>query len=170
MFFSIKDKKPQIGENVFIAPNATIIGDVVIEEGSSIWFNVVIRGDVSPIRIGKECNIQDGTIIHGTQGRCGVHLANRVSIGHGAILHGCDIDEGSLIGMGSILLDLVKIGKNCLVGAGSLVTEKSVFEDGQLILGSPAKVKRQLSHEQIKEIQSTADKYMEYKTWYKAVH
>jgi len=162
----VRGKKPQIASGCFIAPNAAIIGDVIIGENSSIWFNCVLRGDVEPIIIGKNCNIQDGTTIHGTHRKCGVTVEDNVSVGHNVLLHGCYIGAGSLIGMGSIVMDMAKIGQDCLVGAGSLVTENLEFEAGQLILGRPAKAKRPLNPEEIKTINNRAQEYMNYKQWY----
>ncbi len=157
---------PQIAEGCFVAPTAQLIGDVQIGEGSSIWYNAVLRGDVFPIRIGKDTNVQDGSILHGTHKECGVVLGDRVTIGHAVVLHGCHIDDGSLIGMGSIVMDHAKIGKNSIVGAGSLVTEKSEFEDEMLILGRPARAKRKLTEEELKELKESADNYSKYMSWY----
>src|SRR6185369_17575044 len=119
MIIPVNGIYPKIHPSVWIAPTATIIGDVEIGERSTIWFNTVIRGDVYPIRIGKETNIQDNCTLHCTYKEVGVVLGNRVTIGHNVILHGCEVRDGSLIGMGAILMDKVVIGKHCLVGAGS---------------------------------------------------
>lgn len=167
---SVRGFTPKIDESCFLAETATVIGDVEIADKSSIWFNVVIRGDVAPIRIGREVNIQDGSVIHGTFDKAGanfgVTLEDRVTIGHLVMLHGCHIGRGSLIGMGSIVMDDVKIGEHCLVGAGSLVTEGSKFPAGSLIVGRPAKVKRQLTSEEIDLLELSADNYLLYSTWY----
>ena len=136
MIIAVNGIYPKIHSSVWIAPTATIIGDVEIGEGSSVWFNTVIRGDVFPMRIGREVNIQDNCTLHGTYKKCGVIIHDRVTIGHQVILHGCEINEGALIGMGCILMDNAVIGKRCLVGAGSLVTEGAQFEDGQFCTGS----------------------------------
>lgn len=157
---------PQVGEGTWLAPNASVIGDVVLGKNCSVWFHVTIRGDVFPIRVGDECNIQDNVVLHGTYKKCGATLEKRVSVGHSAILHGCHIGEGTLIGMGAIVMDFAKIGKHSLVGAGSLVTENSVFEEGSLILGRPAKVVRLLTEEERKRLEQSADNYLLYKTWY----
>ena len=162
----IKRARPQLGAGCYLAPSADVVGNVTLGANSSVWFGCVLRGDVMPIRVGKGCNIQDGSIIHGTAGVYGVTLEDYVSIGHGVILHGCWIGEGSLIGMGSILMDGCEIGPMSLVGAGSLVTEESKFEEGQLILGRPAKVKRSLTKEEKKTVRQRADQYQEYKEWY----
>lgn len=167
---SVRGFSPKIDATCFVAENAVVIGDVDVAAKSSIWFNVVIRGDVAPIRIGSEANIQDGSVIHGTfdkEGRnFGVTIEDRVTIGHMVMLHGCHIGKGSLIGMGSIVMDDVVIGEHCLVGAGSLVTEGSKFPAGSLIVGRPAKVKRQLTAEEIDLLELSADNYLLYSTWY----
>lgn len=164
---SVRGFTPKIHESAFVFPNATIIGDVEIGEKSSIWSNVTIRGDVFAVKIGKETNVQDGTVIHGTFKECGTILHDRVTIGHLVMLHGCEIGRGSLIGMGSIVMDKVKIGENCLVGAGSLVTEGSVFPPRSLILGRPARVKRELTAEEVASLEESADNYLLYSSWYK---
>lgn len=164
---SLGDKKPQIGKNCYIAPSAQIIGDVTLGEDVSVWFNTVLRGDVYPIVVGGRTNIQDGTIIHGTYKKCGTTLGQGVTIGHGVILHGTDVGDQCLIGMGSILMDKSKIPARCIVGAGSLVTEESRFEkEGVLILGRPAKVVRDLTPEEIDFLDKSEKNYLLYKTWY----
>jgi gamma-carbonic anhydrase len=163
---SVRGFTPQMASNIFLTPSSFIIGDVIIGSACSIWYNTTIRGDVAPIRIGRETNIQDGTTIHATFNRCGTTLGNRVTVGHNVILHGCEIGDGTLLGMGSIVMDLCRIGKHCLVGAGSLLTEKSAFADESLILGRPAKVVRKLTKEEIEMLEMSADNYLLYKTWY----
>jgi carbonic anhydrase/acetyltransferase-like protein (isoleucine patch superfamily) len=157
---------PQIEKNVFIADNSRIIGDVVISEGSSIWYNVSIRGDVMPIRIGKEVNVQDGTVIHGTYKKYGTTLHDRVTIGHLVMLHGCEVGRCSLVGMGSILMDGVRIGEHCLIGAGTLITEGTVIPPRSLVVGRPAKIKRELTEQEVDLLEKSADNYLLYKTWY----
>ncbi|MEZ0391496.1 MAG: gamma carbonic anhydrase family protein [Pseudobdellovibrionaceae bacterium] len=157
---------PKIHPSCLIFPNVTIIGDVEIGEKSSIWPNVTIRGDVFAIRIGKETNVQDGSVIHGTYQKCGTILHDRVTIGHQVTLHGCEIGKGSLVGMGSIVMDQAKIGEYSLVGAGSLVTEGSQFPPRSLILGRPAKVKRELTAEEVALLSESADNYLLYSSWY----
>ena len=142
MVESVRGKKPQLGAGSFVAPSADVIGDVTIGRNSSVWHRCVLRGDVMPIRVGDECNIQDGSVAHGSYGTHGVDLCHRVSIGHGVILHGCTVHDECLIGMGSILMDGCEVGPLSLVGAGSLITENSKFEGGQLILGRPARAIR----------------------------
>jgi len=166
MIQSLNGISPKVGAGSFIAPNATLIGDIEIGRNCTIWYNAVLRGDVCAIRIGDETNIQDGTIIHGTYKKCGVTLGNRVSVGHGVILHGCTVEDGTLIGMGSIIMDLAHVPKQCLVGAGSLVTENSKFEPGWLIFGRPARAVRKLNEEELKALEQSADNYLFYKTWY----
>ena len=165
-FITAREKTPQIEENVFVADNARLIGDVTVGKDSSIWYNVTIRGDVMPIRIGKEANIQDGSVLHGTYGKYGCTVHDRATIGHLVTLHGCEVGKCSLIGMGSIVMDGAKIGEHSLVGAGSLVTEGSVFPPRSLIIGRPAKVKRELTQEEVDLLEKSADNYLHYKTWY----
>ncbi len=157
---------PVIGEDVFIADNARVISDVEIGDRSSIWYNVVIRGDVMPIRIGKEVNIQDGTVIHGTYGKWGTTLQDRVTIGHLVMLHGCEIGRGTLVGMGSIIMDGCKVGEHCLVGAGTLLVEGAEIPPRSLVVGRPGKVKRALTDDEVALLEKSADNYLLYKTWY----
>ncbi|MFM6929179.1 MAG: gamma carbonic anhydrase family protein [Bdellovibrio sp.] len=165
-FVKARGKAPVIGKNVFIADNARIIGDVEVGESSSIWYNVTIRGDVMPIRIGNEVNVQDGSVIHGTYQKYGTTLHDRVTIGHLVMLHGCEVGKATLVGMGSILMDGVKIGEHCLIGAGSLLTEGTVIPPRSMVVGRPAKVKRALTDEEVDLLEKSADNYLLYKTWY----
>jgi gamma-carbonic anhydrase len=157
---------PQVGPDVFIADGAKIIGDVQIAEGCSIWYNTTLRGDVMPIKIGKQTNIQDGSTLHGTFGKQACTIGERVTIGHNVILHGCEIGSTTLIGMGSIVMDGAKVPDHCIVGAGSLVTEGKVFEPYSLIVGRPAVFKRKLNDQEIEFLDQSADNYLLYKTWY----
>lgn len=157
---------PSVGEDVFIADNARVIGDVEIGTKSSIWYNVVIRGDVMPIRIGKETNVQDGTVIHGTYGKWGTTLHDRVTVGHLVMLHGCEVGRGTLVGMGSILMDGVKVGEHCLIGAGTLLTEGTEIPPRSLVVGRPGKVKRALTDQEVTLLEKSADNYLLYKSWY----
>lgn len=161
-----RGKSPQIAKDVFIAEGAQIISDVTIGEGSSIWYNTTLRGDVMPIVIGKETNIQDGSVLHGTFGKFGCIIGDRVTVGHSVVLHGCKIGTRCLIGMGSIIMDGAEIGDHCVVGAGSLVTEHKKFEPYSLIVGRPAVFKRKLNEDEIKFLEQSADNYLLYKTWY----
>jgi gamma-carbonic anhydrase len=167
MIIPVNGIYPRLHSTVWVAPTATIIGDVEIGEKSSVWFNTVIRGDVFKMKVGRETNIQDSCMLHGTYNKCGVTLGDRVTVGHQVILHGCTVGDGTLIGMGAVLMDKVVIGKNCLVGAGSLVTEGSAFEEeGMLIFGRPAKAQRKLKPEELAKLQKSADNYLLYTTWY----
>ncbi|OSA93674.1 UNVERIFIED_ORG: gamma carbonic anhydrase family protein [Clostridium botulinum] len=142
------NNSPNISESVYISETSVIIGDVVIKENSNIWFGAVLRGDERSISIGSETNIQENVVIHG-DGDNNVIVGNGVTIGHGAIIHGCAIGDNVLIGMGAIILNGAKISKNSIVAAGSLITQNKEFEDGSLILGNPAKVIRKLTQEEI---------------------
>jgi carbonic anhydrase/acetyltransferase-like protein (isoleucine patch superfamily) len=164
---SARGKSPQVGSDCFVAPNAFLIGDVTLGARSSIWFNVTLRGDVMPIHVGNEVNIQDGSTLHGTFNKCGVEIADRATIGHNVVLHGCKIGLETLVGMGSVIMDQADIGDHCIVGAGSLVTEGSKFPSGMLILGRPAKAVRPLTKEEKDFLPRSADNYLLYKTWYK---
>lgn len=163
---SVRSFTPRWGQRCFLADSAILIGDVLLGDDCSIWYQVTLRGDVMPIRVGREVNIQDGSVVHGTFGEFGVTLDDRVTIGHAVILHGCKVGRESLIGMGSIVMDGVEIGEQSLVGAGSLVTEGSKFPPRSLILGRPARVKRELNAEEIASLAQSADNYLLYKQWY----
>lgn len=158
MIIPYQGKLPVIGENVYIAEGAKIIGNVSIGEYSSIWFNCILRGDIASITIGNRTNIQDLSVIHVNSG-IPTLIEDDVSVGHSCILHGCKICKGSLIGMGSILLNESVIGENSMVGAGSLIPERKVFPPNSLILGSPAKVIRELTSEEIESIKITTEHY-----------
>ncbi len=163
---SVRGFTPEISPTAFLAGNSAITGDVVIGDQASIWYNVTIRGDVMPIRIGKETNIQDGSILHGTFEEFGCTLHERVTVGHLVMLHGCEIRSGSLIGMGSIIMDGVEIGEHSLVGAGTLITEGKKFPPRSLILGRPGKLIRQLTDEEVRLLEESADHYLLYSSWY----
>ena len=165
----LEQGEPRLGQDVFVAPTAAIIGDVEIGDRASIWFNAVLRGDVMPIRIGVESNIQDGTIVHGTYNKCGVTVGKQVTVGHGVILHGCEIGDRVLVGMGSIIMDKAKIGEGSIVAAGALVTEDKEFPPGVLIVGRPAVVKRELTEAEREFLNKSADNYIRYKSWYKSL-
>ncbi len=160
MLISYKGKKPVIAESAFIAPNSTIIGDCTISENCSIWFNAVIRADVNEIRIGSGTNIQDGAVLH-CDHDYGVSIADNVTIGHNAIVHGCTIESNCIIGMGSTILDGAHIGENCIIGANSLVTSNKKIPKGSLVMGSPAKVVRELTPEEIEGIKKSVEGYVE---------
>jgi len=160
-------KTPQFGENCFIAPNASLIGDVVMGNECSIWFNAVVRGDVNYIRIGNRVNIQDGAIIHCTFQKNATEIGNNVSIGHGAIVHGCIIRDDVLIGMGSIVMDRCDIKSNSIIAAGAVVLEGTVVESGSIYAGVPAKKVKEISKESVHgEILRIANNYAKYAEWF----
>ena len=164
-------KTPVIHPSCFVAPDATLIGDIVMGRNSSIWFRCVLRADVQPVRIGERTNIQDGSIVHGTKeggGRKGAatSIGSEVTVGHGVILHGCQIADRCLIGMGSIIMDGAKIESDVIVGAGSLVVEGQHIPSGHLALGRPAKVLRPLSAEELQFLKISAQNYIDYSSWY----
>ena len=157
--YQLDNSTPDLHESAWVADGAQVIGNVRLGEGASVWFGVVIRGDTSTITIGKGTNIQDNSVLHADEGMPLV-IGENVSVGHHVMLHGCTVGDGSLIGIQAVVLNGAKIGKNCLVGAGSLVTEGKQFPDGCMILGSPARVIRQLSAEQIEGLRMNAQHYM----------
>jgi len=165
---SILDKSPLWGKDCFFADNATIIGDVVIGDFCSIWFNTVIRGDVNKIRIGNNVNIQDGSVIHATYKKSSTSVGNYVSVGHNAIIHGCTIDDFVLIGMGSIVMDNAKISSNTIIAAGSVILENTVVEPYSIYGGVPAKKIKEINESKSKkEIERIAKNYLIYSSWYK---
>ncbi len=164
----VKGISPKIPEGCFIAPNATIVGDVVMGEDCSVWFNAVIRGDVNSIRIGNKVNIQDGACIHCTYQKTTVVLGNNVSIGHNAIVHGCTVADNVLIGMGAIVMDKVSIGANCIIAAGAVVLEGTIVPPGSIYAGVPAKKVKDISPELQKgEVERIANNYLMYSSWFK---
>ena len=166
MIVKLNDIKPKVSENIFIAENAVIIGDVELAENVSIWFGAVLRGDIEKITIGKNSNVQDNSTIHTDYGIPCV-VGENVTVGHNVILHSCSIGDNVIVGMGSTILNGAKIAKNCLIGANSLVTHKIQFEEGSLILGNPAKVVRKLTDKEIEHIQENANHYVENSKRYK---
>ena len=163
----VRGKSPQIHPNTFVAKSADILGDVTLEEGASVWFQAVLRGDVMPIYVGKNSNVQDGSVIHGSYNKAQTTIKDNVTVGHKVILHGCTIESNSLIGMGSIVMDHAVIPRNSVVGAGSLVTENATFDEGMLILGRPAKQVRKLTPEEILGLEKSALHYVNVCSWYK---
>lgn len=161
MIYSFKGISPDIQSSCFVADSADIIGNVKIGENSSIWFGAVVRGDTNNISIGKETNIQDNCIIHVNRDDGPVSIGNGVTVGHGAILHGCTIKDNTLIGMGSVILDNAVIGENTIIGAGSLITGGKEIPDGVLCLGSPGRVIRKLTDKEIESIKKDAEHYVE---------
>lgn len=165
---SVRGFTPEIGENTYLADNATIIGDVAIGNDCSIWFNTVLRGDVNSIRIGNRVNIQDGTVIHTLYQKSVSIIGDDVSIGHNVVVHGADVKDGALIGMGSILLDHSVIGEGAIIAAGSVVLSGTIVEPGSLYAGVPAKFVKHIDPEQSKEMnQKIARNYLMYAAWYK---
>lgn len=157
-----------MGKDCFIAPNATIVGDVVMGDECSIWFNAVVRGDVNSIRIGNKVNIQDGAVIHCTYEKTKAIIGNNVSIGHNAIVHGCTIDDNVLIGMGAIIMDNAHIGSNTIIAAGALVLEGTKVEPGVIYGGIPAKKLKDINMELVNgEINRIANNYTMYAGWFK---
>jgi carbonic anhydrase/acetyltransferase-like protein (isoleucine patch superfamily) len=150
---------PTIDPSCFIAPNATVIGDVVIGAGTSVWFGCVIRGDVHEIRIGARTNIQDGTIVHVTGGKLGTYIGSDITIGHGAILHACTLEDCCFIGMGAVLLDGVVVEKGAMVAAGAMVPPGKRVKAGELWAGNPAKLMRPLKQEEIDFFPRSAENY-----------
>ncbi|MHC1741424.1 MAG: gamma carbonic anhydrase family protein [Syntrophobacteraceae bacterium] len=152
---------PQLGKNVFIAPGAWLIGDVVVGDGSSVWFNTVIRGDVNFIRIGSDTNIQDNSTLHVTTEKFPLIMGSRVTVGHRAIVHGSVVEDDCMIGMGSIVMDGAKIGKGSLVGAGAVVTPGTIVPPGSLVLGAPGKVVRPVNDRERDLVESASAHYLD---------
>ncbi|MBP7739534.1 MAG: gamma carbonic anhydrase family protein [Leptotrichiaceae bacterium] len=160
MIYKLGDKEPKINGKVYIAESADVIGDVELSDGVNIWFGAVLRGDIEKIIIGKNSNIQDNVTVHTDLGIPCV-IGENVTVGHNVIIHSCSVGDNTIVGMGSTVLNRTKIGKNCMIGANSLVTHSIPTEDGVLILGSPAKIVRKLSEEEIKHLKDNADHYVE---------
>ena len=157
--FRLGEKQPQLGANAWVAPNATVIGDVRLAANASIWWNATLRGDNDPIHIGENTNIQDGSVLHTDEG-VPMHIGANVTVGHLVMLHGCTVGDGSLIGIGSVILNRAVIGKGCIVGANTLIPEGKVFPDRVLIVGSPGKVVRELSDDDVARLKASADHYV----------
>lgn len=164
---SVRGFTPQIGKDCFLADNATIIGDTVIGDECSIWFNTVLRGDVNSIRIGNRVNIQDGSVLHTLYQKSTIEIGDDVSVGHNVTIHGANVRDGALIGMGAVLLDHVVVGEGAIVAAGSVVLSKTEIKPGELWGGAPAKFIKMVDPEQSKEInQKIAKNYLMYSKWY----
>lgn len=160
-------KHPQFGANCFIAPNATIVGDVVAGDECSFWFNAVVRGDVHFIKLGNKVNVQDGAVIHCTFQKHPTIIGNNVSVGHNAIVHGCTVHDNVLIGMGAIVMDRCQIHSNSIIAAGSVVLEGTTVEEGTIYAGVPAKKVKNISKELINgEINRIANNYIKYSSWF----
>lgn len=168
--FPARGFSPETGSNCFIAPNATIVGDVIMGNECSVWFNAVIRGDVNSIRMGNKVNVQDGAVIHCTYEKTKTLIGNNVSIGHNAIVHGCSIADDVLIGMGAIIMDNAVVGKNSIIAAGAVVLENTIVEEGWIYAGIPAKKLKPVSPELISgEIHRIAENYVMYSSWFKDI-
>lgn len=164
----VEGKAPVWGKDCFIAPNATIVGDVIMGEQCSVWFNAVVRGDVNFIKIGNKVNIQDGVCIHCTYQKAGTTIGNNVSIGHNAIVHGCTVHDNVLIGMGAIIMDNAVVHSNTIIAAGAVVLENTICEPGSIYAGVPAKKVKDISEELINgEINRIANNYIKYAGWFK---
>jgi carbonic anhydrase/acetyltransferase-like protein (isoleucine patch superfamily) len=158
---------PEVADSAWVADSAQVMGAVRIAADASVWFGVTVRGDTETIEIGEGSNIQDGSVMHADHGKP-ITVGKNVTVGHMVMLHGCTIGDGSLVGIGAVVLNGAKIGKNCLVGAGSLVTEGKEFPDGSMIMGTPAKVVRELTAEQIEGLHQSARHYVENARRFKA--
>jgi carbonic anhydrase/acetyltransferase-like protein (isoleucine patch superfamily) len=165
---SCRGIEPQFGDDVFLAENATVVGDVIMGDRCSVWFNAVVRGDVNSIRMGDQVNIQDGAVIHCTYEKTKVNLGNNVSVGHNALVHGCTVEDNVLIGMGAIVMDNCYIESNCIIAAGAVLLENTRVESWSVYAGIPAKKVKTLSPELFKgEVQRIATNYVMYSGWFK---
>jgi len=161
MIFELGERKLEMnGVDYFIADNATVIGSVIINNNVSIWFNAVIRGDYEPISIGENTNIQDGVVVHTDEG-IPMFIGRGVTVGHVAMLHGCNIGDNSLIGINAVILNNAKIGNNCIIGANSLISEGKEIPDGSLVLGSPGRVIRKVTDDEIRDLKLSAEHYVQ---------
>lgn len=165
----VKDKSPAWGNDCYIAPNATIVGDVIMGDNCSVWFNAVIRGDVNAIHIGNNTNIQDGAVIHATYLRAATTIGNNVSIGHNALVHGCTLRDNVLVGMGAIVMDHCDVQEFVIIGAGSVVLENTVCESGYLYAGTPAKKIKTITDEQREMLKKLPNNYIMYSGWFKEI-
>lgn len=168
VIFPVHQVWPKVGQNCFIAPNATIVGDVEMGNDCSIWFNAVLRGDVNSIRMGNKVNVQDGAVIHCTYEKTKAIIGNNVSIGHNAIVHGCVIEDNVLVGMGAIVMDNARVGSHSIIAAGAVVLENTVIEPGSVYAGVPARKVKSIDEELIHgEIDRIANNYVMYSSWFK---
>jgi len=159
--FAVDNKQPQLAASAWIAPNAVVIGDVWLAANVSIWWNATLRGDNDPISIGENTNIQDGSVLHTDEG-VPLTIGTGVTVGHRVVLHGCAIGDGCLIGMGAIVMNRAVVGKECLIGAGSVVPEGKVIPDRSLVIGTPGRVIRQLTDDDVAGIRASADSYLKH--------
>ncbi len=168
LILPVLGKEPRLGNNCFLAPNATLVGDIIMGDDCSIWFNAVLRGDVNFIRIGNKVNIQDNAVVHCTFEKWSTTIGNNVSVGHSAIVHGCTIHDDVLVGMGAIIMDGCVIHSNCIIAAGAVMLQNTIAEAGSIYAGVPAKKVKDISEELITgEIQRIANNYIRYSGWFK---
>lgn len=168
MILTVREKTPKIGANVFLAPSATLIGDVVAGDDCSFWFNSVVRGDVNSIVIGNKVNVQDNVVIHCTYEKSKTIIGNNVSIGHNAVIHGCTINDNVLIGISAVIMDGAQIHSNSIIAAGAVVLKNTIVEEGSIYAGVPAKKIREISPDLLEgEIERIAHNYLLYTSWYK---
>ena len=160
MFYDLENKKVKNSGENWVAPNAVIIGDVTLEKNSSIWFNATLRGDIENIHIGEGSNVQDGSVLHTDPGYP-LKIGKNVTIGHMVMLHGCEVGDNSLVGIGAVVLNNVKVGKNCIIGSKSLLTENKIIPDNSLVMGSPGKIIRNVTSEEVKKIYDNAVRYQQ---------
>lgn len=169
LIMKVRGKEPKFGENCWFAPNSTIVGDVLMGDNCTVWFNAVIRGDVHEIRIGNDTNIQDGVVIHGTFNQSGTSIGNKVSIAHNAVVHGCTIHDNVLIGMGAIVMDKAVIHSGAVIAAGAVVLAGTIVEANSIYAGTPAKKVKDTGPEMLAVIERTAANYPKYAGWFKEV-
>ena len=160
MIYDFEKNTPVLHKESWVADNAVLIGKVILKKDANVWFNVVLRGDIETITIGECSNVQDGCVFHTDPG-CPLTLGKNVTIGHLVMLHGCEIDDDTLVGIGSTILNKTKIGKNCIIGAKTLIAENKVIPDNSLVIGTPGKIIRQITIEEVKEIKDSAIHYQE---------
>jgi carbonic anhydrase/acetyltransferase-like protein (isoleucine patch superfamily) len=171
LILPVEENAPAWGNNCFIAPNSTSVGDVIMGEECSVWFNAVVRGDVNSIRLGNKVNVQDGAVIHCTFKRSKTIIGNNVSIGHNAIVHGCTVHDNVLVGMGAIIMDNAVVNSNTIIAAGAVVLEETVCEAGAIYAGVPAKKVKEISQEKVEgEINRIANNYLNYSKWFSGVN
>ena len=169
MIYEFENNTPLLHKDCWVADNAVLIGKVILKKDANVWFNVVLRGDIEPITIGEGSNVQDGSVFHTDPG-CPLILGKHITVGHMVMLHGCEIDDNTLIGIGSTILNKTKIGKNCIIGAHTLIAENKIIPDNSLVLGSPGKVIRKVTNKEIKEIKENAQHYVDnYKRYKKNI-
>ena len=169
MIYDFENNTPILHKESWAASNAVLIGKVILKKDANVWFNVVLRGDIETITIGECSNVQDGCVFHTDPG-CPLTLGKNVTVGHLVMLHGCEIEDDTLIGIGSIILNKAKIGKNCIIGANTLIPENKVIPDNSLVLGSPGKIVREVTDKEIEEIKENAKHYVEnYKRYKKNI-